>query len=182
MNRTFNDGARRLFSESYQPLTNALLAASIIFFLGDFGGLGVSAWLDARVPQVWTQPWRLLTYPVLAGGIIGLIFNGFMIYTVGGSLERSWGTKTLAIFYSAISVLTAFAMTLVPIVTPQSALIAMVVPGYLVLAALLVGFCCINPDETINLYGVIPIKTRFIAAGVCVIIFFSLGVGNLFLG
>ncbi|RYG54225.1 hypothetical protein EON80_31930 [bacterium] len=88
----------------------------------------------------------------------------------------------MAIFYGAISVLTAFAMTLVPIVTPQSTMIAMVVPGYLVLAALLVGFCCINPDETINLYGVIPIKTRFIAAGVCVIIFFSLGVGNLFLG
>jgi hypothetical protein len=49
---------------------------------------------------------------------------------------------------------------------------------WLVLAALLVGWCCLNPDESINLYGIIPIRLRYLAAGVCVIIFFSMGFGN----
>jgi membrane associated rhomboid family serine protease len=180
MNRTFSDGARRHFVESYQPLTNALLAASIVIFLCDFLQLSVSTYLDAPIPNVWLQPWRLLTYPLLTGHIITLLFSGFLLYTVGGSLERSWGTKTFAIFYCALAVVTALAFTLLPLMPGRGSL--PFVPNSLVLSALLVGFCTVNPDETINLYGIIPIKTRYIAAGVCIIIFFTLGYGNPLVG
>jgi membrane associated rhomboid family serine protease len=111
MNRTFSDGARRLWS-GYQPLTNTLIAAAVLFFLGDFifasGGraaLPLSTWFSFSAPEHWLQPWRLLTYPLVTwGSIIGLIFDGFLLWMVGGSLERSWGTKTLAVFYLALSV------------------------------------------------------------------------------
>lgn len=178
MNRTFSEGSRRLFRDSYQPFTNALLVASVALFLCDFVRLPVYEWLDAVVPQAWLQPWRILTYPLLSGGIIGLIFNGFLLYMVGGSLERGWGSKTIAIFYALISLVTALAFTVVAaLFSTQTS-----VPGQLVLAALLVAFCTINPDETINLYGIIPIKTRYIALGVCVIIFFTMGVSNPLVG
>jgi membrane associated rhomboid family serine protease len=181
MNRTFSDGARRHFIESYQPLTNVLIAASIAIFLCDFARLPLSDYLDAVVPNAWMQPWRILTYPLLMGGnIIALIFSGLMIYFVGGSLEKSWGTKTFGIFYVAVSVVTALAFTVLALTVGRIGMIE--VPGNLVLAALLVGFCTINPDETINLYGIIPIKTRYIAAGICIVIFFSLGFGNPFIG
>jgi membrane associated rhomboid family serine protease len=178
MNRTFSDGARRLFVESYQPLSNMMLTASILFFLCDFARLPVFSWLYATVPSAWMQPWRLLTYPLVMGSILELIFSGLLLYMVAGSLERSWGTKTLAIFYCMVSILTALAFTLASFLTKS----IFVVPGEMVLAALLVAFCCLNPDESINLYGIIPIKTRYIAAGVCVIIFFSMGAGNPFVG
>src|SRR6476469_3481723 len=100
MNRTFSDGARRLWS-GYQPFTNTFLALSILLFLCDFVRLPLSGWLDCFVPSHWMQPWRLVTYPLatrgsyLFGGepIWVLIFNCFTFYGVGGSLERSWGTK-----------------------------------------------------------------------------------------
>lgn len=178
MNRTFSEGSRRLFRDSYQPFTNALLAASVVLFLCDFARLPFSRWLDAPVPAAWLQPWRVLTYPLLSGGsIISLIFSGLLLWMVGGSLERGWGTKTIAIFYALVSMLTAVAFTVVTLFTGPT-----FAPGQLVLWALLVAFCTLNPDETINLYGIIPIKTRYIAAGVCVIIFFSMGFGNPLIG
>ncbi len=178
MNSPLSDNARRFFRDTYQPFTNALLAASIALFLSYYLYRPLYSALDAMVPQAWAQPWRILLYPILPGSIIGLIFNGLLLYMVGGSLERGWGTKTIAIFYLAVSILTALAFTLISLLFqgPIS------VPGGLVLAALLVAFCTINPDETINLYGLIPIKTRYIAAGVCLIIFFSMGWNNPLVG
>src|SRR5690606_22027721 len=100
-------------------------------------------------------------YPLLmSGSILALIFSGLMLYFAAGSLERSWGTKTFAIFYASVAVVTAVAFTLLSLILHRP---ASDVPGSLVLSALLVGFCVVNPDETINLYGFIPIKTRFIA-------------------
>ena len=46
------------------------------------------------------------------------------------------------------------------------------------LTGILVGFCVLNPDETINLYGIIPIKTRWIVVGACAIQFFTYGWTN----
>ena len=179
MNRQFSEGSRRLFRDSYQPFTNALLVATIGLFLLEFGGAPVSEWLGAVVPQAWVQPWRILTYPLLAGGIWGLLFNGFLLFQVGGSLERGWGTKTIAIFTVCLAVINALAFTLAASVAH---LMLFPVPGNQVLWALAVGFCTINPDESINFYGIIPIKTRYIALGICLITFFSFGAGNIFLG
>lgn len=184
MNRTFSDGARRLWS-GYQPLTNTLLAACVLIFLCDFVFVNTklaffSSWLNFTAPTDWLRPWRLLTYPLVTGNIISLIFDGYLLWMVGGSLERSWGTKTFAIFYLALSLVTALAFTFAAFVV-GGLLPVIPVPGILVLAAMLVGFCCLNPDESMYVY-MIPIRMRFLAAGVCIIIFFSLGFGNPFLG
>lgn len=178
MNRSFSEGSRRLFRDSYQPFTNGLLAASVVFFLGYYVFRPFYEALNGVAPTLWLQPWRLITYPVLPDGILGLLFNGLLLYTIGGSLERGWGTKTLAIFYGLVSLVVALAFTLVSLLFRAEIAVA----GYLVLAAILVAFCTLNPDETINIYGIFPLKTRYIAAGVCVIIFFTLGFNSPLVG
>ena len=178
MNRTFSEGSRRLFRDSYQPFTNAVIAATVLVFLGYYVYKPLFGWLVAPVPPAWMQPWRILTYSLVTGNIISLIFGGLLLFTVGGSLERGWGTKTIAIFYALVSVVTALSFTLAARLFGAQAL----VPGELVFAALLVAFCTLNPDETFNIYGIIPIKTRYIAAGVCVITFFTFGWNNPILG
>lgn len=178
MNRTFSDGSRRLWKDSSQPLTNTLLVASVVLFLCDFARLPFSLWLDCVMPTHFSQPWRLLTYPIVTGGsILALIFNGLLLWQIGGSLERGWGTKTFGVFYAAIAVLTALAFAVAASFTGTAS-----PPGFLVLAALLVGWCTLNPDETINLYGIIPLKSRYLAAGGCVIIFFLFGWNNPLIG
>lgn len=177
MNRTFSDGSRRLWS-GYQPLTNTLIAASVLLFLGEFARLPVDAWLQCVMPAAFRQPWRLFTYPLLSGGsILSLLFGSLMLWQFGGSLERSWGTRTLAIFLASISVITALGFAVAALFTEEAA-----PAGFLVLAALVVAWCVLNADETLNLYGLIPIKSRYLAAGGCVVIFFLFGWNNPIIG
>ncbi len=179
MNRSFSEGSRRLFRDSYQPFSNGLIAASIAFFLGYYLFRPLFDWIDAPLPLAWLQPWRLFTAPLVPSGILGLLFTSFAIYQVGGSLERGWGTKTLAIFYILSCLVTALSFQLAASLFGSG---VGAVPGSLALAAALVAFCTINPDETFNIYGIIPIKTRYIAALVCLIIFFSFGWNNPIIG
>lgn len=178
MNRTFSEGSRRLFRDTSQPITNALIVASVVLFLCDFLRIPISQWLDCPLPAAFLQPWRLLTYPIVThGNIIGLIFNGLLLWQIGGSLERGWGGRSFLLFFGAITLLTAVAFGVATLFTGINS-----PSSYLVLAALFVGWATLNPDETINLYGIVPIKSRYLAVGACVIIFFTHGFNNPILG
>lgn len=183
MRSTFSDGPRRLFRDSSNPLTHALIAAMIFVFLsafvGSFTKFSLVEWLTLNVPGELAQPWRLLTFSVVEGNPIGLIFGALVLWWVGGSLERSWGTRTFAIFYTLICLVTAISFVPVALMTEAKSAL---VPGSLVLSALVVGWAMLNPDETINLYGIIPIKSRFIALGIVLITFFTYGWGNPIVG
>jgi membrane associated rhomboid family serine protease len=58
------------------------------------------------------QPWQLLTYAFLHGGLMHLFLNMFALYMFARELELMWGARRFAIFYFA-SVLAAAATQLV---------------------------------------------------------------------
>ena len=64
--------------------------------------LGSSA-LD---PRVGFEPWQLLTYAFLHGGLLHLAFNMFALYMFGGAIERVFGPRRYLTYY-LVSVLTA---------------------------------------------------------------------------
>ena len=43
--------------------------------------------------------WQILTYPFLHGGILHLMFNCLILYTLGTELEHRWGTRNFLKFY-----------------------------------------------------------------------------------
>jgi membrane associated rhomboid family serine protease len=174
MRSTFSDGPRRLFQESYNPLTNAIIVAWVIVFLSVFLRLPIVDFMVARMPIDILQPWRWLTFAFVITNIISLIFSGLALWWVGGSLERSWGSRTFGILFGLLAIITA--LSFVPIGYMSGANV--LAPSGLVIASLVVCWCMINPDETINLYGIIPIKSRFIAIGIFLIVFFSYGMSN----
>lgn len=45
------------------------------------------------------QPWRLVTYQFLHGGLWHLLFNMLWLYFVGPALERHWGARKFLRFY-----------------------------------------------------------------------------------
>ena len=88
------------------PVTAALLAANIGLFLlqtalpgliGPFAlwPLGASA-VD---PSVGFEPWQLVTYSFLHGGIAHLAFNMFALYMFGSAIEQVFGTRRYLAYY-----------------------------------------------------------------------------------
>jgi len=178
MQRAFSNATYRLWRGSYTPFTNSLLVIMAFLFVCEWTRLPIVSWLTCSVPQDWKQPWRIFTFSLIPGGIIGLILTGLLIWFGAGSLERSWGTKTMALFYGALCLAAALAFSGISLLFNH----AQPFPPAGVFSGAIVAWCAINPDETIPLYGIIPIRARWIAVGVCAIQFFSYGWSNPIIG
>ncbi len=89
------------------PVTRALLIANIgIYLLQMLSGeallvhfalwpLGPSPYSD--VPGF--EPWQIVTYGFLHGGLTHLAFNMFALWMFGGAIEQLFGTRPFALYY-----------------------------------------------------------------------------------
>jgi membrane associated rhomboid family serine protease len=101
----------RLFSwvsDSTPIVTYSILAVLVVFFIVDAFTRGFLSLHLAVYPagfgaansvDVLHQPWSLLTSALLAGGILGLLFNGYSIFILGRQLERVFGRQKLLVLY-----------------------------------------------------------------------------------
>src|SRR5579872_4866154 len=88
------------------PAVYALLAAIGILFLIDFYANGVLApkivWPIDRTWLLSLQLWRPLSFPFEhARSFWYLITDGIILYFIGGSLERAWGSGRFLFFFFA---------------------------------------------------------------------------------
>jgi membrane associated rhomboid family serine protease len=88
------------------PVTRALLIACGIGYLlqlvtGDEIALRLALWpLDADLYSPPFEPWQLLSYAFLHGGLMHLAFNGFALYMFGPEIERLLGARRFALYYA----------------------------------------------------------------------------------
>lgn len=151
------------------PVTITLIAANAVTFLIGFstfnrGGAGPGGLLSWLVFSSLTWPtdfWTPVTWPLVAPiDLIGLLFGGLWAYWMGGSLERSWGTRAFLLFLAATSALTALTlygggMLLgVPVIARGL---------WLAIAAPTIAWCVLNAREVIRLYAVIPVPAPILA-------------------
>jgi membrane associated rhomboid family serine protease len=86
-------------------VTYTVLALLVILFLADQISRGLVSNHLSVFPtgtaglDVLHQPWTLLTSMVLAGGILGLLFNGYTIFILGRQLERFFGRQKFIVLY-----------------------------------------------------------------------------------
>jgi len=83
------------------PATRALLLANIIvfviqYFTGDLL-LDLFALWPAASPLF--QPWQLVTYAFLHGGLTHILFNMIALYMFGAALEQWFGTRRFCAYY-----------------------------------------------------------------------------------
>jgi len=108
----------------------------------------------ARFPSAW---WTVLTYMFVHAWLAHLAFNMFTLWMFGPRLEHVWGTRSFVQFYlwcglgGAIAHL-AFAQ--------HSAVIG--ASG--AISGVLVAYALRWPDEEVYLFGVIPMKSRWLIA------------------
>lgn len=106
--------------------------------------------------------WRIVTYVLLpTNGGIFLVISLFFYYWLGESLERLWGSTKFTVYYVSGTLLTALASLLAYLIDGIS------VPVYgavYVNTALFLAFALNYPDAMVNIYFIIPVKMKWLAA------------------
>jgi membrane associated rhomboid family serine protease len=84
------------------PATLALLVANVAVFLlqGQMPLLGSFAlWPPGTLGLPPFEPWQLVTYGFLHGGLTHVLFNMFALYMFGPDIERLFGTRFFTLYY-----------------------------------------------------------------------------------
>jgi len=106
----------------------------------------------ARMPGSW---WTVVTYMFVHAWLAHLAFNMFTLWMFGPRLEQEWGTRPFALFYLWCGVGGAIAHL---IFAQHTAVIG--ASG--AISGVLVAYAIRWPDEEVYLFGVIPMKSRWL--------------------
>ncbi len=120
--------------------------------------------------QVWNNYhiWQLFTYLFIHGGLLHIFFNMFVLWMFGKDLEYEWGKNEFLFFYficgigsGLITVLFSL-NSIVPIVGASGAIYG-----------LLVAYGYTYPNRIVYLYGLFPIKVKYMILGLCIMASFA---------
>ena len=106
----------------------------------------------ARFPANW---WTVVTYMFVHAWLLHLAFNMFTLWMFGPRLEQEWGTRTFVWFYLFCGVGGAIAHL---VFAQHSAVIG--ASG--AISGVLVAYALRWPDEEVYLFGVIPMRSRWL--------------------
>ena len=95
------------------PVTLGLLLAlaaghGLQLLLGDRFSAELALWplgphllvpLESGLVDVGFEPWQLLSYAFLHGGLLHLAFNAFALYMFGAPVEQLWGSRPFLVYY-----------------------------------------------------------------------------------
>jgi membrane associated rhomboid family serine protease len=147
-----------------------LIANGVMFvFLLAFGGL--KPYLAFTPALILTQPWSLVTYMFVHEGFLHVFFNMLVLFFFGPVLEERWGSREFLKFY----LLCGLGAAALSFILPRDAIAGSSGAMY----GLMVAFAIYWPDSPIHLYGIFPIKAKWLVAGlVGLSVLFALGNGR----
>ncbi len=157
------------------PAVQWLLALNVgVYFLqvmlfGAEGVFSLFALDPSRFPAAW---WTLVTYMFVHAWLAHLAFNMFTLWMFGPRLEQVLGTRSFLQFFLWCGLGGAIAHL---VFAPNAA----VVGASGAISGVLVAYALRWPDEEVFLFGVIPMKSRWlIAAMIGMNIIFALSPGS----
>ena len=120
--------------------------------------------------QVWSNNhiWQLFTYLFVHGGVLHIFFNMFVLWMFGKDLEYSWGRNEFLFFYFMCGVGSGLITVLfsinsfVPIVGASGAIYG-----------LLVAYGYTYPNRMVYLYGLFPIRVKYMVLGLGIMATFA---------
>jgi len=119
---------------------------------------------EAVIERGWV--WQPLTYMFLHGGFFHLLFNMFVLWMFGGEIERLWGSREF-LKYFVLCGLGAAALSFV------FSYHNIVIGASGAVYGVLLAFGVLFPDRYIYLWFLVPIKAKYLVAGLAAIEFLS---------
>lgn len=141
------------------PWVKRLLIANAAIFLlmwiSGSAGFFVE-WFAFRPSRILTRPWGALTYMFLHAGFWHVFINMLMLFFFGMPLERRWGSREFIKYY----LLCGLGGVALSFVFQSSSIIGASAAVY----GLMLAFAMTWPDAPIYIWGIFPVKAKWLAA------------------
>jgi rhomboid family protein len=156
------------FGYRLTPWVKRLIIANGVVFLATLviDPLFIYRWFGFYPSRVLLQPWGALTYMFVHAGFWHVFINMLMLFFFGPPLESRWGSQEFIKFY-LIAGLGGVALSY--IFAPNAAIIGASAAVYGVMLA----FAMTWPDALIYIWGIFPVKAKWLLAFLFVVTFYS---------
>lgn len=135
-----------------------LLIANVIMFILTYSSPSVTNMLMFVPFLILSQPWTLVTYMFLHGGIGHLFFNMLGLYFFGPRLESVLGSKNFLLLYFISGVCGGLLSFLFAPYTP-------IIGASGAVFGIFFAFARYWPREQMYIWGVFPVQARWLVAG-----------------
>jgi len=116
-------------------------------------------WLSLAPSKVFHgQVWRLVTWPLIEGGPLPLLFTCLAIYKFGGELAIRWGDRRLRRFMLEIVIVAGVITCLLAAVAGLAYMRR--VGGWVIMDSLAIAWARQFPNATLMLYGMVGVRGR----------------------
>jgi membrane associated rhomboid family serine protease len=150
----FGGGSFGGLSMGLTPMVKRLLVANFVVFAVTLAWSPAFDLLALHPPRLLTRPWGVLTYMFVHAGFWHLAINMLVLFFFGTPLERRWGSREFLRFYLVAglggAVLSAVFMP------------ATVVGASGAVYGLMLAFAMNWPDAPIHIYGIFPVKAKWL--------------------
>lgn len=160
-------------------LMKYIVLGNVLVYVGDMFTRGGFSWIIRFYPELILegQVWRIITFifsPVSTGSsnpLLSVLFFAlvtYFYYSIGTALERQWGTARFSTFYFlgiALNIAVGFITYAINPVTANlmGGYYYETAQMYYVNMSLFFSIATIYPDMRILLYGIIPLKIKWLA-------------------
>lgn len=127
-------------------------------------------WFSFQPAAILTRPWGVATYMFVHTGFLHLFFNLMVLFFFGPPLEGKWGSNEFLKFY----LVCGLGGAIFSLFFSGSALIGASAAIYGVMLAFAMNW----PDSTILIWGIIPVKAKWMVAGLTLIAVLSAAGGS----
>jgi membrane associated rhomboid family serine protease len=135
------------------------------FALWPFGQHHLAHMADGGVVALGFEPWQLVTYAFLHGGVPHIAFNMLALWMFGGPVENALGMRRYAFYYFACVVGAAFAqLATIALFSPQDFYPTVGASGGVF--GLLLAFAVLYPQAKVFFFLIpVPIPARIAVVG-----------------
>jgi membrane associated rhomboid family serine protease len=169
--RTSSFGGGNPFGFVITPWVKRLLIANAVVFVITLAFPALVRLLAFVPAEILLRPWTPFTYMFVHASFFHLFFNMLALFFFGPPLEERWGGPEFLKFY----LITGFSGAALSLLFPNQAIVGASGAIY----GIMVAFAINWPDNPIYIWGIFPIKAKWLVGGlVAFSLFASVGGGT----
>ena len=159
------------FANALTPVVKRLLIANVVVFVATLA-IGVDfvfEWFSFQPGHFLSRPWGMFTYMFVHGGFMHVLLNMLVLFFFGPPLEARWGGREFTKFYF----LCGMGGVALGFLSVFGAADAQVVGASAAVYGLMLAFAMNWPDAPIYIWGIFPVKAKWLVAFLFVVSLFS---------
>lgn len=152
----FGGGSFGGLSMGITPMVKRLLIANVAVFAVTLVWSPAIDLLALHPPRLLTRPWGVVTYMFVHAGFWHLAINMLVLFFFGTPLERRWGSREFLRFY----LIAGLGGAVLSVVFMPASVVGASGATY----GLMLAFAMNWPNAPIHIYGIFPVKAKWLVA------------------